>query len=79
MDPNAMFGTRPSSHSQKGEIHLSSSPEEQLKQREHYFKNESKYGNQLCYCGSGSKFKKCCLPVEKKRQEEERRKRVKGE
>lgn len=31
-----------------------------LKLREAYEKNQSKYANQACYCGSFKKYKKCC-------------------
>lgn len=31
-----------------------------------YFKKSGKYGNQDCYCNSGIKYKKCCLPLDQK-------------
>lgn len=54
-------------------------PEEENASKEEYFKNESKYSNKGCFCGSGPKFKKCCQVGERRRLEEERARRVKGE
>lgn len=41
-----------------------------LKIKESYEKNQSKFANQPCYCGSQIKYKKCCYWRELKKKEE---------
>jgi len=45
--------------------------------KESYEKNQSKFANQPCYCGSMKKYKKCCYWRELKRKEEEEMERKK--
>ena len=45
--------------------------------KESYEKNQSKFANQPCYCGSMKKYKKCCYWRELKRKEEEELERKK--
>ena len=46
--------------------------------KESFEKNQSKFANQPCYCGSMKKYKKCCYWSELKRKEEEEMERKKG-
>lgn len=41
-------------------------PDELVERATQYFKKSGKYGNQDCYCSSGLKYKKCCLPLDQK-------------